>query len=503
MKDLRIKYNASATLQKFHASAAFFRGIGGPIGSGKSVGCCMDIFSQATQQMPDDLGIRYARSVVIRNTLPQLESTTIKTWLDWFPESVFGNFRAKPPYTHFIKIKLPDGTKMDYEVIFLALDQEKDAAKLLSLEVTNGWINEAKEVAKVHVDHLSGRVGRYPSRKAAPAGVTKWPTRYGIIADTNLPDDDSWWYDYAEQDGWRRDPETGLLIPIENIPLDQRWEFFRQPSGLSPEAENIENLPPGYYQRLMAGKPAAWINVYVKAQYDTVIEGKPVFQGYYNPELHEADKLPSFKELKMYMGIDCSGRNPAAVFGQRMPTTNQIRAVHEFVCEDMGSELFAQLLKSEMNRMFPEYEFEIYGDPAGFVKGERDERTYAEVLKANGIMVRPSPVMRLKPRLEACRSLFMRNTTGGVPAVVLSKACKVLTAGMAGGYKFKKIQASGEARYGEEPEKNKFSHPQDAYQYMICGMGEYNKMLGRNNGGSQKQHKPAANLSSARWKVLS
>lgn len=501
MKDYSIKYKAAKTPALFHGSKAFFRGLAGPVGSGKSVACCMDLFSQAGQQLPDDQGVRYARSVVIRNTLPQLESTTIKTWLDWFPEAVFGKFRAKPPYTHYIKINLPDGTKMDYEVVFLALDQEKDAAKLLSLEATNAWVNEAKEVSKTHIDYLTARVGRYPSRKSCPAGVEKWPTRYGVIADTNMPDDQSWWYDCAENDGWRRDPDTGLIIPLENIPEDQRWEFFTQPSGLSPEAENIENLPPGYYERIMSGKTQAWVNVYVKAQYDSVIIGKPVFMGVFNSKVHVAEKeLETFKELKVHVGVDCSGRSPAAVFAQRMPTSMQLRAIGEFCCFDMGAPMFAKLLRVELNTRFPGMDLEIWGDPAGFVKSQNDERTYAEILKAEGINIRPSPVMRLKPRLEACNSLFMRNTIGGVPAVVISPACKMLVNGFNGGYKFKQIQASGEARYHEEPEKNKFSHVQDAYQYLVCGMGEFKTMLGRNaNAGNSQQQAPAVDL--AKWKV--
>lgn len=448
------------------------------------------------------LGVRRSRSVVIRNTLPQLESTTIKTWLSWFPESVFGKFRAKPPYTHFVKIKLPDGTSLDYEVVFLALDQESDVGKLLSLEATNGWINEAKEIEKAIVDHLTGRVGRYPSKKDCPPGVTRWPTRFGVIADTNMPDDQHWWHDYAEQDGWRRDPETGLLRPLDMIPEDQRYEFFTQPSGLSPEAENIENLPPDYYQRLMSGKTQEWIDVFVHAKYGSIILGKPVYQGYFNKEVHVAKApLQIHPELKIEFGVDCSGRNPSAIFAQRIPSTGQIQVVHEFDCEDIGSELFAKLLKSEVNRVFPKNnEFGIWGDPAGFVKGDRDDKTYAEILQAAGIRIKPSPVMRLVGRLEATRTLFMRNTMGGVPAVLISPTCKRLVDGFAGGYKYRRMQTSGEARYSEEPEKNKYSHPQDAYQYLICGMGEYNKMLGRNKNDNKPQTN-AVNLNSPRWRT--
>ena len=73
-------------LKSFMKSDVFFRGLRGPVGSGKSVSCCVEIFRRALQQEKAPDGKRYSRWAVIRNTNPQLKTTTIKTWLDWFPE---------------------------------------------------------------------------------------------------------------------------------------------------------------------------------------------------------------------------------------------------------------------------------------------------------------------------------------------------------------------------------------------------------------------------------
>jgi hypothetical protein len=40
-------------------------------------------------------------------------------------------------------------------VLFMALDREDDASKLLSLELSFAWINEAREVPKGIVDAFS------------------------------------------------------------------------------------------------------------------------------------------------------------------------------------------------------------------------------------------------------------------------------------------------------------------------------------------------------------
>jgi len=42
--NFELNYKASPTLSKFHNSDAFFRGVKGPIGSGKSVGMCFELF---------------------------------------------------------------------------------------------------------------------------------------------------------------------------------------------------------------------------------------------------------------------------------------------------------------------------------------------------------------------------------------------------------------------------------------------------------------------------
>ena len=100
---INFKYKPDGeTIKTFMKSNDFFRGIRGPVGSGKSVSCCIELFRRALLQKKNEQGIRKSRWAVIRNTNPQLRTTTIKTWLDWFPEDVWGNFAWSVPYTHRI-----------------------------------------------------------------------------------------------------------------------------------------------------------------------------------------------------------------------------------------------------------------------------------------------------------------------------------------------------------------------------------------------------------------
>ena len=169
------------TIKSFMKDSNFFRGIRGPVGSGKSVACCVEVFRRSLEQHKNKEGKRKSRWAIIRNTNPQLRTTTIKTWLDWFPEDVWGKFHWSVPYTHHIQ-----QDELDIEILFLALDRPEDVKKLLSLELTGIWINEAREVPKSIIDACTMRVGRYPSMRE---DGSSWSN---VICDTNAPEEDHW-----------------------------------------------------------------------------------------------------------------------------------------------------------------------------------------------------------------------------------------------------------------------------------------------------------------------
>ena len=72
---MQLDYKPPGPIAKaFMKDEAFVRGIRGPVGSGKSVTCCMEIMRRAVNQKPNDSGIRRSRWAVIRNTNPQLKN---------------------------------------------------------------------------------------------------------------------------------------------------------------------------------------------------------------------------------------------------------------------------------------------------------------------------------------------------------------------------------------------------------------------------------------------
>lgn len=237
-----VNYDATATVAAFMDSDAFVRVIVGPIGSGKSSGCVMEILRRAAEQAPGADNVRRTRFCVIRNTYPQLRDTTRKTFEQWIPEDI--GVWHEQPFTFEIDRKLPDGTRMHCEVLFRALDSPKDVGKVLSLELTGAYFNELREIPKELFDGVQGRVGRYPSKAQ---GGASW---FGVWGDTNPWHTGHWGYE---------------LFSTGQRP--EGFELFEQPDGLSAEAENKENLPAGYYARLCAGKDTEWIDEYVRGKY--------------------------------------------------------------------------------------------------------------------------------------------------------------------------------------------------------------------------------------------
>ncbi len=263
----------------FRHSRGMKKLITGPFASGKSVACAVNVMELVEEQKPNAAGIRKSRWGIIRNSYVDLKNTTVRTWKDWVHPPTYGQFVNVAPFEHKLRYRLSDGTTVDSDIIFLALDDPSDITKLKSLELTGAYVNEMAEIRKPILDTLGGRVGRYP--RQADGG----PSWYGIIADSNMPDDDHWMHDIMEM------PNSG-------------WEIYRQPGGVmdvadhtqpgvpakwieNPRAENMKNIVPGYYMnQITPDKSQDWIKVYLAAEYGTL----PTEGAFYAELMSQADQ---------------------------------------------------------------------------------------------------------------------------------------------------------------------------------------------------------------------
>jgi len=439
-----------ATLERYMQSRSRVCFIRGPLGSGKTYQSCQKLLKLMTEQTPNAQGLRKTRWIAVRNTYPDLMGTTIKDWLELFGD--LGKFKAggmEPP-THRLNFSLEDGTTVLSEVIFLALDRPDHVKKLRGAQVTGFWLNEVKELVKAVIDMADLRHGRYPS--AMDGG----PTWHGMIGDTNSPDQDHWLYELEQS-------------------APKGWEFLSQPGGVTrdgvdgmgrikwrpnPKAENLRNLPGGYYERGMEGKSDAWISVNLANEYGAVFDGKPVFPEY-NDHLVVNPDLQSIDKRAILRGWDF-GLTPACVFIQ-VTAEPRILVLDELVADDMGAERFAEQVLHHSALYYPTATFEDVGDPAGAGRSEADEKTAFMMLKAKGIDIQPG-IQTLLARLESVR-YGLTHLVGGRPMLQIHPRCNMIRKGLQGGYQHKRVQVTGSDRYHDTPDKNKYSHPMDALEY--------------------------------------
>lgn len=486
MMTQQFTFDAGTRLADFVTSNRFVDIIQGPIGSGKSVAWCLRIMRHAQEQAPSTQdGLRKTRWAVVRNTYPDLKRTTIRTWLDTFPEHIYGRFTHGMSPMHRIRFPWPGGD-VSMEVDFLALDKPDDIRKLRSGEYTGIVPNELQFLDKELFDEMTSRVGRYP--KMAEGG----PTWSGVFGDANAPDEDHW---LGMMTGQVDLPPNLTEEEIAGFQWPADWGFHMQPPALievldqhgrvvdykvNPLAENLRNLPPDYYERQRRGKTKAWIDSRLMNRIALVVEGSPVWP-MFRVEVHVADKaLRPVPGHEVVVGLDF-GRQPAAIFGQAV--NNRVLVQYELVGHNESSTTFAPKVKRFLEKHYPGFTVRFFGDPKGQDKGQAEDRTAYDIFQANGMTVMPAPGIpqnQISTRVETVANL-LNEMDDGRPRFVLSPLCRTLKVGMAGRYHNTRDE-TGELK----PNKDRYSNPADALQYFCLGLGEGRRMLGLRAAGSAK-----------------
>lgn len=464
-------------LTQFMASTAPVKIIQGPIGSGKSLACVMTVWMKALEQVKQADGKRRCRAHVFRDTYGRLEDTTLKTWLEWFPEREFGRFYWSKPMYHEIRVG-----DLELDVHFVALEDSTAVDYFKSNEMTMCWFNELQFMDRALWDEAVTRVGRYP--RVVDGGAVN-PI---VIGDMNAPDETHWVPimrgDVAVPDWFTEEQRRAAVKPPS-------WAFFVQPPGLievkdadgqvaryeeNPAAENLKFLPrPGaqnYYMNAIQGKTKSWIDANVLNRVSPRRDGKPVLRDF-NRSVHVAKApIEPTPGMEIIIGHDF-GRRPCAIFGQCL--RGQWQIVHELIGRDMGAKQFAPLLRNELAQRFHGHHFRIWGDPSGDFPGQNDNDVPFRIFRAHNLPVQPAPSFLFSVRLQAMEAVFTRMTEGR-PAIVISPTCTTLIAALDGGWHYRRMKVVGE-RYSDEPEKDEYSDPADALGYLLLGGGEGRMLL--------------------------
>jgi hypothetical protein len=430
----------------------------GPIGGGKTTGIIMLLIMIAQNQAPDVAGLRKTRFGVARNTRPQLRDSVLKSVFDWLPPNGSSIIWMETDMTLKLNYKLPDDTYVKSEWMFRALDDQRDAARLLSVEYTCVWLSEFREIPFALLTDVLSRTGRYPAVSEGGA------TYHGVIAESNFPTRGSDWHRYLEL-------ETSEISAV-----------YKQPSGLSPEAENLQYLKPDYYSVLMETATPGWVQAHILCEYPDSLDGKAVFGSTFDYSRHVAAQplLPIGRGSMaptLLMGVD-QGRSPGAVFSQVQPN-GCLHVLQELYASNVSMMTFArQYIAPFVAEHFPGMPILAIIDPAGTFKGQANDQTPAEALEANGFRVIPAPTNAIDRRLGAVDKLFLHYN-----GILISPECPVLINGLAADYRFE-TKKNGELATVPE-KKHPISDVQDCLQYisLVAGGEHYGRVMARMQRG--------------------
>lgn len=435
----------------------------GPVGSAKTSTTVMKILRMSAAQAKSPIdGVRYTKWMVVRDTYRNLNRTTVKTFKTWAPgtKDMWKGGGNEPAQFH-MKGKLHDGSFMDMLVEFVALGDNSIEDVARGWEGTGIWLNEADLLPPDVFSYLSGRTGRYPSKLHGGA------TWYGSLMDYNAPDTENYLYKLFEEmqpDGYR---------------------LFKQPGGRDPKAENLMNLPSGYYEKQVQAYMAQGRSDLVRRMIDNLYgysrDGEPVYPEYRDDFHCAAEELQAVEGLPIKISCD-QGLHPAAILCQDMPS-GQRRILEEIYC-DTGAKGLADEVRRVMGERYPG--FRLAGelcDLAGGARDGNDGETWIDAfnrfLNLHGAeRVRLAPTNAIDKCTSAVRVCLTNLVDGGQPAILISNRCKVMRKGFNSAYCYKKSK-QGTVNKDKPVKVFPVSDVMNALEFHCMGNGGYEDIIGR------------------------
>jgi hypothetical protein len=142
----------------------------------------------------------------------------------------------------------------------------------------------------------------------------------------------------------------------------------------------------------------------------------------------------------------------------------RLMVLGEVICQGLGAERFVQeKLRPYLKQNFPDSQLTIAPDPAAASKTPTDERTVVDVLKKY-FPCKYESNNRLPLRLDAIEHFTTRLVEGKPALLIDEKMCPILARALKGGWRYSLDK--NEQVKNNEPEKNQYSHPGDAFGYL-------------------------------------
>lgn len=430
--------------------------ITGPQGSGKTHASIYKLVKNHHERgfLCKDGWIR-SRAVVVRERQRVMETTTLQSWHKWFAKNYPGSTwegGGDRPATQILRWETArHGQRVKSELIveFKGLGDNSLEENFKGWEGNQVWGNECDQLDERTLPFIYGRTGRYPSADLIADIERDRPAFRAGFGDFNPTDVQHWLY--------------------KQLVKERKFPLHRQPSGLSPEAENLMNLQGGraYYEEQAAVMDELDLRRLVHGEFGFTRDGLPVYHREFRESLHVArEPLKVIPQLPVHGGFDGGmGMTPAGVFFQVTPA-GQVRVLAECFDGHMGSGRFAELVHRVRSERFGSCPSGMFGhDPAAVYGADKEggELSWVDTMQvATGLPLTAAPSQEPGLRHDAVRVHFNRVLETGERGLIICPSCEMIVAACVAYYRFAK---RNDGSIEERVEKNRYSHLMEALEY--------------------------------------
>lgn len=454
----------------------------GPAGSGKTVASTVKGPWAAVNWFPvcKD-GVIRVKLAAIRDTYRDLARTCLASWYEMFPPShpftVSHEGGQDRPVRHRLEwatIRENSRVKVEFQIEFGAIGDANLEAFIKGYQISLGWGNECDLLHERVLPLLLQRTGRYPAvDMISPSELDRVTKDYrAMLQRLGMKIDDEETLLPRCVWGDMNPPDIAHWSYVNCVEKElPGWKLFKQPSGLSAQAENRKGKPRSSYEMEASTMSEYDVRRYVHGEFGYARDTQPVYPEF-SLQNHVADEnLKPVQGIPLSIGLDAGG-SPAGTIGQFLPN-GQNRVLRE-ICADPGTgptrfgETFLEVLASD----FAGFAIgEAFADPSSFYGADRQagELAWVEIVaRILNVSIMPAPSNEPALRHDAVRWYLTGFIDGNTPRYLIDPRCKRLIGGFAAHYKLTK-QASAGQTDRLMVAKNEFSHVHDGEQYRCLG----------------------------------
>ena len=196
-------------------------------------------------------------------------------------------------------------------------------------------------------------------------------------------------------------------------------------------------------------------------------DGIPVYADHYSRKFHVSDEpLTWADDYPVVRGWDFGVGGMACVWAQLL-SSFRLFVYRELCAVGVAIDKFAEEVKARSLEWFPGCRryFDVC-DPSGFNRSgtAKDTASYVDTIRKE-LHTKPTPgVKGINDRLKSVRDFLKENVKGAPKFLVDGSGCPTIVDGFDGGYHYAYHKAGGQLK--DDPEKNEYSHPHDALQYL-------------------------------------